>query len=124
MATDPILGLTLPSVQDADNATFTEIIVWTIAIAYGKLKDHDYDASGGAPTLVEGELWHIASSPSPTGDWAGQGGNFALGFNGDWLFATPVNSSRQFTSEDGNGASGPHKSVFWDNGSWTEVATI
>ncbi len=98
MATSAVLGLTLPTGNDRTEATLLRVLAWYEAMAVAVLQDYDLNTE---PTmgLSEGDLYATGSSATGT-SWAGHDEEFALYYNGGWIFATlPDNFGPMFDND-------------------------
>ena len=82
----PRLGLPLlMAAQAQKHVTHNEALVRLDHVTQLSLVALEATAPPAEPE--EGQIW--ALGPAPTGDWAGEGGNLALWFDGAWQFITP-----------------------------------
>lgn len=85
MATSAVLEITLPTGNDRTEATLLRVLAIYEAIGVVRvLQDYDLNTPPGGPS--EGDLY--ATGSSATGDWSGHDEEFALFYNGGWIFAT------------------------------------
>lgn len=83
----PRLGLPfLMAAQAQKHVTHNEALVRLDALVQPAVQDFGAETPPDDP--AEGQLW--ALGPVPTGAWAGQGGDLALWFDGEWQFITPA----------------------------------